>query len=258
MTTDTIDATDAGSVTQRAVDVPMPDGVCDAVLLGCGRPAPAVIWYPDGYGQRQTHIDMARRLAGHGYAVLVINPYYRVRRAPVLPPDFNFYDPACREEGMRLIGMLDHDAVTRDATAYVAFLDGQPEVNKQARVGAVGFCLGGAMTVRTAAAVPGRVGACASFHGGSLVTDAANSPHRLVAKTGAAFHIAIATDDDEKQPDAKTEMAAALEKAQRPMTQEVYPGAKHGWMVPDRPVHNPEQAERGWAAMLRLYQQALV
>jgi carboxymethylenebutenolidase len=193
---------------ERAVDIKTEDGNCDAVLVHRGgSPSPAVIWYPDGFGLRPTHVDMAKRLAGHGYAVLVINPFYRARRAPVHPPGFDFNNPEDRAQGMKLIQALDHSAVTRDATAFIGFLDAQPEVNAKARVGAVGFCMGGAMTVRAAAAVPERMGASASFHGGGLVTDDPNSPHRLVAKTQAAYHI---------------------------------------------------QAERGWTAMLKLYQQALV
>ncbi len=249
----------AVTVSERAVDIKTEDGTCDAVLLHAGKaPAPAVIWYPDGFGLRQAHIDMGKRLAAEGYAVLVINPFYRARRAPVHPPGFDFNNPEDRAQGMKLIAALDHDAVIRDAATFVAFLDAQPEVNPKAKIGAVGYCMGGAMTVRAQVAVPDRIGASASFHGGSLVTDAPNSPHRLVARTNGAYHIAIGIDDDEKQPEAKTEMARALDDARRPYTQEIYPGAKHGWMVPDRPVYDHDQAERGWAAMLRLYKQALV
>ena len=246
-------------VSERAVDIKTADGTCDAVLLNAGdKPAPAVIWFPDGFGRRPAHVDMGKRLAAEGYAVLVINPYYRVRRAPVLPPDFDFNKPEDREKGMKMIAMLDHDAVIRDASSFVAFLDTQPEVNPKAKIGAVGFCLGGSMTVRAQAAAPDRVGASVSFHGGGLVSEDANSPHKLVARTKGAYHIAIGIDDDEKQPEAKTVMAKALEDAKRPYTQEVYPGAKHGWMVPDRPVYDHDQAERGWTAMLRLYKQALI
>ena len=252
-------ATRQAMVSERAVDIRTADGTCDAVLLHAGdKPAPAVIWYPDGFGLRQAHVDMGKRLAAEGYAVLVINPFYRARPAPVHPPGFDFNNPADREQGLKLIAMLDHDAVLRDASSFVAFLDAQAEVNPKAKIGAVGYCMGGAMTVRAQFAAPDRVQASASFHGGSLVTDDANSPHRLVARTKGAYHIAIGIDDDEKQPEAKPVMAQALDDAGRPYTQEVYPGAKHGWMVPDRPVYDHDQAERGWTAMLRLYKQALV
>jgi carboxymethylenebutenolidase len=246
-------------VSERAVDIETADGACDAILLHAGKqPSPAVIWYPDGFGLRQAHIDMGKRLAAEGYVVLVINPFYRARRAPVHPPGFDFNNPADREQGMKLIAMLDHDAVLRDASSFVAFLDAQPEVDPKAKIGAVGYCMGGAMTVRAQFAASDRVQASASFHGGSLVTEDPNSPHKLVARTKGAYHIAIGIDDDEKQPEAKTLMAKALDDAKRPYTQEVYPGAKHGWMVPDRPIYDHAQAERGWAAMLRLYKQALV
>jgi carboxymethylenebutenolidase len=259
MPTTTEDLATAEAVTERAVEITTADGTCDAVLLHAGQQAaPAVIWYPDGFGLRQAHVDMGKRLAGHGYAVLVINPFYRARRAPVHPPGFDFNNPEDRAQGMKLIAMLDHDAVIRDASSFVGFLDAQPEVNRQAKIGAVGYCMGGAMTVRAQVAAPDRVGASTSFHGGSLVTEDPNSPHKLVARTKGAFHIGIAIDDDEKQPEAKIVMAKALADAGRPYTQEVYPGAKHGWMVPDRPVYDHDQAERGWATMLRLYEQALV
>ncbi len=253
------EAATAAKVSERAVDIKTADGTCDAVLLHAGKkPSPAVIWFPDGFGRRPAHVDMGKRLAAEGYAVLVINPYYRAKRAPVLPADFDFNKPEDREKGMKLIAMLDHDAVLRDASSFVAFLDAQPEVNPKAKIGAVGFCLGGAMTMRAQVAAPDRVGASVSFHGGGLVTEDANSPHKLVAGTKGAYHIAIGIDDDEKQPEAKTVLAKALDDARRPYTQEVYPGAKHGWMVPDRPIYDHAQAESGWVAMLQLYKQALV
>ena len=147
--------------------------------------------------------------------------------------------------------------MTSDAKAFVDFLDAQPEVRKAARIGAVGFCMGGSMTIRAAAARPERVGAAVSFHGGWLVTDDPNSPHKLVAGTKAAYHIGIASDDDEKEPDAKVKMKAALEAARRPFTLEVYPGAKHGWTVTDSAVYDKPQAERAGVALLSTFKQGL-
>lgn len=254
-------AAQPAAMSERTIDIKTPDGVCDAVLIhpqGAGR-KPGVIFFPDGFGFRQIMIDMAKRLAGHGYAVLVVNQFYRVRRAPVFAPDFDFAKPDDRAMLIQMVGDLDHDKVMRDAAAFVAFLDDQPEVDRKAKIGAVGFCMGGSMTIRAAAVAPGRVGAAASFHGGRLVTDEQTSPHRLIAGTSAAYHIGIATDDDEKEPEAKTALRQALDAAGRPYTLEVYPGAKHGWMVPDHAgIYDQAQAERGWAAMIALYKQALV
>jgi carboxymethylenebutenolidase len=245
--------------TQRAVDIKTPGGTCDAVLVHAGaRPSPAVILYPDAMGLRPVKIDMAKRLAAQGYTVLVVNQFYRVRRAPVHPPGFSFTNPDDRARLMKMMAALDHQAVTSDAAAFIAFLDTRPEANAKSKLGAVGFCMGGSMTIRAAAAVPARVGACASFHGGNLVTDDPNSPHRLVGRTQASYHIGIAADDDAKEPNAKIAMAEALNTANRPRTIEVYPGTKHGWTVPDSQVYDPIQAERAWTAMLSLYKKALV
>jgi carboxymethylenebutenolidase len=239
----------------RDVEIKTRDDVCDAVLVYPAQGSwPGVVLYPDAKGLRQTKVDMARRLAARGYAVLAINQYYRARKAPVFAANFTMANSADYAEAMKLIGMLNHDTVTADATAFIAFLDAQPEVDAKAKAGAVGFCMGGGMAVRTAAAVPERIGAVASFHGGALVTGDATSPHRLLARTHAAYHIAIATNDDEKQPQDKVELRKALDAAHLAATMEVYPGAMHGWMVPDTAPFNPVQAERGWQAMLATFE----
>jgi len=254
-----LEAAAMAEVRERAVDIKTPDGTCDAVLVSPAKgKSPAVILYPDALGLRPVKVAMAKRLAAQGYAVLVINPFYRARRAPVFPPSFDYANPADRAELAKLREAHTHDALTRDAHALVAFLDAQPEVNSQKKIGAVGFCMGGSMTIRAAAAEPSRVGACASFHGGQLVTDDPNSPHKLISKTQASYHIAVAADDDVKQPDAKTVLADTLKAAKRPNTLEVYPGTHHGWMVPDSKIYDQTQAERGWVAMTKLYKQALV
>lgn len=254
-----VDAAAMADVKERGVDIKTPDGTCDAILVSPvkGKSA-AVILYPDALGLRAVKVAMARRLAAQGYAVLVINQFYRARRAPVFGPGFDFANPADRAELAKLRAPLDHDAVTRDAHALVAFLDAQPEVDSRKKIGTVGFCMGGSMTIRAAAAEPKRVGACASFHGGQLVTDEATSPHRLIPGTQASCHIAIAADDDAKEPNSKTVLTEVLTTAKRPFTLEVYPGSKHGWMVPESAVYDRPQAERGWVAMTTLYKQALV
>ena len=249
----------AAPIAERGVDIKTADGSCDAVLVsprGKGR-SPAVLVWPDAYGLRPAAIDIGRRLAANGYAALVVNQFYRARRAPVFPPGFSFQNPDDRAQLMQLMSVLDQPTVSRDAKAFIAFLDTQPEVDVARKMGTVGFCMGGKMTIWTAAVAPGRVGAAASFHGGALVTDKPDSPHMLIAATQATYHIAIASDDDEKEPQSKTVLRETLAAAHRPATLEVYPGAKHGWMMGDSQVHNPEQAERGWTAMLALYKGAL-
>jgi carboxymethylenebutenolidase len=238
----------------RAVEIETRDGVCDAVLAFAAQGSwPGIVLYPDAKGLRQTKVDMARRLAARGYAVLAVNQYYRARKAPVFAASFTMINPTDAAEAMKLIAMLNHDTVTADAVSFVAFLDAQPEVDPKAKAGAVGFCMGGGMAVRTAAAAPERVGAVASFHGGALVTGDATSPHRLLAQSHASYHFAIATDDDEKQPHAKVELREALDAARLDATMEVYPGAMHGWMVPDTVPFNEVQAERGWRAMFATF-----
>ena len=250
----------AGAVRERSVDIATGDGICDAVLFspeGKGK-SPAVLVWPDAYGLRPASLDVGRRLAGQGYAALVVNPFYRARRAPVFKPGFDFANPDDRAEIMKLMGVLDQAAITRDAGTFLAFLDAQPEVDSRKKIGSVGFCMGGKMTIWTAAIAPNRVGAAASFHGGGLVTDKPESPHKLIGSTKASYHIAIAADDDEKEPHAKDVLKETFAATGRPATMEVYTGAKHGWMMGDSKIYNAEQAERGWTAMLALYKGALV
>jgi carboxymethylenebutenolidase len=247
-------------VVQRPVEIATPDGTCDAVLVSpqASGPWPAAILYPDAMGLRPVKVDMAARLAAEGYSVLVINPFYRVRKAPVFPDTFSFANPDDRAQVMKMIAELDHAVVTRDALALISFLDAQPEVDRKKPIGAVGFCMGGAMTIWAAAARPERVAAAVSFHGGRLVTDDPNSPHRLIARTKAAYHIGIAADDDAKEPDAKLALKQAFDAAGRPATMEVYPGTRHGWTVPDSAAHDPVQAARAWTAMVATFKEALV
>ena len=207
---------------------------------------------------------MAKRLAADGYTVLVPNPYYRSTKAPGLAPDFDFGNPADRAKLEALRAPLTSAAVMQDSTAYVAFLDAQPSVNKKAKVGVVGYCMGGPMTVQAAAANPERIGAGASFHGGGLVTDKPDSPHLLVAKIKAQYYFGIAANDDQKQPDAKTRLEEAFHAANVPAKIEVYEGTLHGWCVKDmplqagKPIYNEPQAERAWNELITLYKRAQV
>jgi carboxymethylenebutenolidase len=242
----------AGGLTETMVSVPTPDGTMDAFFVHPGKAAPGVILWPDIAGLREAKKAMARRLAANGYAVLVANPYYR----DVAAPQFADFADFQAQKGFEKVGpwrakATDPAAINRDAKALVAWLDGQRAVNAKRGIGNQGYCMGGAYTIYSAAAVPGRVKAAASFHGGGLATDKPNSPHLMLQK-GHHYLIAIAQNDDAKQPEAKTILRAAADTIGAHAEIEVYP-ADHGWAVPDSPVYNQPQAERAWARLLALY-----
>lgn len=243
------------AVSGRAVSIATPDGTTDAwyVAPTSGK-HPAVLLWPDIAGLRPAYQTMATRLAGAGYAVLAVNHYYRGAKAPVLDSLVAWRTPEGQAKLKPLIEAITPAGTVRDATAYIAWLDQQGEVDTARRIGSSGYCMTGGYTVRTAAAVPARVGAAASFHGAGLVDPAAgaDSPDKLIAKTKAAFLFAIAQNDDARAPDDKTALKAAAAAAGRPAEIEVYP-AQHGWCTIDAPVYDKEQAERAWARMLALF-----
>jgi len=256
----------ATGVTEADVQVHTPSGICDAALIhpqGQGR-WPAVILFVDAFGLRPAMRDMAKRLAVDGYTVLVPNPYYRSTKAPGIDPGFDFTNTADRAKLDALRAPMTSDAVMQDAAAYVKFLDSQASVDKKAKMGVFGYCMGGPMTVQAAAAVPARIGAGASFHGGGLVTDKPDSPHLLVAKMKAQYYFGIAANDDQRQPDAKTKLDAAFHAANLPAKIEVYEGTLHGWCVKDmplqagKPIYNEALAERAWNELVALYKRAQV
>ena len=199
---------------------------------------------------------MGKRLAESGYAVLVVNPFYRTQHAPTAPEHPDFEDPATRSALMGLMQGLTPEGTVTDAKAFVAWLDSQPAVDKKRKIGTTGYCMGGPLTMRTAAAVPSRIGAGGSFHGGGLVTDKPESPHLLVPKMKAQYLFCIAENDDQRQPDAKNVLRDAFAKANLPAEIEVYP-AQHGWCPPDSRVYNAEQAEKAWGRLLVLLNKAL-
>jgi len=247
------DAGPVAGLAEQMVEVPTPDGACDAFFV---HPAegvhPGVILWPDALGLREAKKAMARRLAADGHAVLVVNPYYR-RFHGQLDMDFaDFADPEKLKAFLPLMASLTQDVVGSDARAHVAWLDARPQVDTARGIGTQGYCMGGAMTIRSAHAVPGRVKAAASFHGGGLVTDQPDSPHRLIAGTQAAFLIAPGRDDDARAPGDKHALRQAADAAGRPAEIEVYP-ANHGWCVPDAPVYDQPQADRAWGRLLALY-----
>ena len=245
-------------VTAANVEVPTPDGVADCHFAHPASGAhPGVLIWPDALGLRPAFEQMGRRLAESGYAVLVVNPYYRTERAPVLPEGASFRDEAVRKKIFPLMRSLIPERTVTDARAFVGFLDSQDAVAGNRKMGTAGYCMGGSMTMRAAAAFPDRIGAGASFHGGRLVTDKPDSPHRLVGKMRAHYLFAIAENDDEKDPDAKTALRTAFDAAGLPAEIEVYAGALHGWCPPDSAVYNEAQAERAWSRMLALFEAAI-
>jgi carboxymethylenebutenolidase len=260
-------AADAADMLDSDVVVKTADGACDAALIhpkGKGR-WPGVILFVDIFGLRPTMRDMAKRLAANGYTVLVPNPYYRTTKAPGLPSTLDFASPDDRAKIATVRGPMTDAAVMSDTVAYVKFLDAQAVVNQKAKMGVFGYCMGGPMTMQAAAANPTRVGAGASFHGGGLVTDTPDSPHLKVAQMKAQFYFAIATNDDQRQPDAKTKLAEAFKAANLVQKQEVYDGCMHGWCVKDmpngadgKPLYNAAGAEKAWGELIALYKRAVV
>ena len=256
----------AQQVVETNVEIKTPDGTCDAAFIHPASGAhPAVIIWPDAFGLRPSMRDMAKRLAAAGYSVLVPNPFYRVAKSPVFEDASKVDFQKERAKITPLMGSIQADGtVERDAPAFVAWLDMQKEVDRNKKIGTQGYCMGGGLVVRTAAAVPSRIGAGASFHGGGLVTDRPNSPHLLAPKIKARMYFGIATNDDMQQPDAKTKLREAFDAAKVPAEIEVYSMSQHGWCVPDMPagangpIYNKADAERAWAKLMALYKSALV
>jgi len=249
----------AANVVETDVMVPTPDGSADAALLhpaGAGS-WPAVLMWPDILGLRPVFREMGRRLAAAGYTVLVPNPFYRTRRAPVFtgPIDFNNEDD--RKKLFALKDTLTDARVDSDAGAFIAFLDMQKQTNRRKAAGVQGYCFSGPFAFHTGAVRSDRIRAVATFHGGGLVTKDPTSPHLLIPKTKASFLVAIARNDDQKQPEAKDVLKSTFAAAKRPAVVEVYP-ADHGWCVAGGDAYNLAAAERAWRGLLRLYRAKLV
>ena len=249
----------AAPVVEKDVEIKTPDGVADAALYypeGKGS-WPAVVVWPDVVSLRPVFRDMGRRLAAEGYVVLVPNLYYRAKKAPVVEGSFNFAIPEDRAKLTPLRATVTPEGTDRDAVAYLAFLDSLPQTNKKRKVGTQGYCMGGPLAFRTAAAVPSRVGAVASFHGGGLVTDAPTSPHLTLPQSKSEYLICVADNDDKQDPTVKDKLKAALDAAKRPSKIEVYAGAAHGWTVKGSQVYDEPAAEKAWAELLALYKRTL-
>jgi carboxymethylenebutenolidase len=244
----------AAPVTESDVNVMMPEGSADCYFVHpASGSAPGVLMWPDIFGLRPAFRQMGKRLAESGYAVLVVNPFYRIKKAPTA--DAGSATPI--PQLMPLARSLNETTQMTDAKAFIAWLDRQSSVAKNRKLGTQGYCIGGPIAFRTSAAVPERVGAVASFHGGGLVTDMPNSPHLQASKTKAQFLIAIAANDDMRSPKEKDVLKETFSKANLPAEIEVYAGAAHGWCPPDSRVYNEPLAEKAWSRLLVLYGKAL-
>ena len=244
----------AVKVTESEVTIKTPDGMADAYFVHTATgTAPGVLVWPDIFGLRPAFRQMGKRLAESGYSVLVVNPFYRTKKAPTAEQG-----AATPIQGLMPLmqGVMNETTQTIDAKAFISWLDQQAPVAKNRKMGTQGYCMGGPFALRTAAASD-RVGAAASFHGAQLVTDMPNSPHLQASKTKAQFLIAIATNDDMQRPMDKTVMKDTFAKANVPAEIEVYTGAQHGWCPPDSGVYNQAQAEKAWSRLLELYGKAL-
>ena len=244
----------ARPVTEKEVSVKTADGSADAALFyptGKGK-WPAVLMWPDILGLRPVFREMGKRLAAQGYVVLVPNPYYRTKKAPVVQGAFDFNNKDQMNQIMAFRSALTDAMVDRDSAAYVTFLDAQAETDKRKKAAVQGYCMSGPLSFRTAAARPDRVGAVATFHPGALVTDQPSSPHLLIPKSRASYLVIIAKNDAEKMPKEQADLQAAFAAAHRPAKVEVS-SANHGWTVAGSQTYDEKEAERAWAELLPFY-----
>jgi carboxymethylenebutenolidase len=251
-------AANALDVVEQEVMVETPDGVADCYFVhpAEGQHAGVIVW-PDIVGIRPAFRAMGKRLAESGYSVLVVNPYYRTAKGQVVPDGKTFRDPGVRDLLMPHARSLSQETCVTDGRALVRFLDSQPSVDTNRKIGTTGYCMTGSYTMRLAAAIPDRIGAGGSFHGGGLATDKEDSPHLLAPKMKAGFLIAIAENDDERRPEEKVRLREAFEAAGVEAEIEVYESTLHGWCPPDSAVYNEAQAERAWKRLLALFEREL-
>jgi len=243
------------------VEIKTPDGTCDAAFIHPKSGShPGVLIWTDAFGLRPSMREIGKRIAAEGYSVLVPNPFYRMGKAPFFTDASTVNFQADRGKIQPLMDSVNASGnPEKDAVAYIAFLDAQKQVNKSKKIGTQGYCMGGALVVRTCAAVPNRLGAGASFHGGGLVTAKPDSPHLLAPKIKAHMYFGIASNDDKNQPDAKDKLKEAFPTAEI----EVYSESLHGWCVPDmpanagKPIYNKPDAERAWTKLEALYKTSL-
>ena len=246
------------AITESDVEISTPDGTADAYFAhpSSGAHAAVLIW-PDIVGLRPAFKMMAKRLAGDGYAALVVNPYYRQVKGPLVEVGQSFRDPGVREKIIPFARALSQDTNRTDARAFVKWLDAQAAVDTSRQIGTTGYCMGGPMTMITAATVPDRIGAGASFHGGRLATDRPDSPHLLIPTMTADYLIAVAENDDERSPETKDILRAAFDATDNKAEIEVYTGTQHGWCPPDSAVYDEAAANKAWERKLALFERAL-
>lgn len=249
---------DARPIAGKDVSIATPDGTCDAYFVApaTGK-APGVLIWPDIMGLRPAFRHMADRLAQSGYAVLVVNPFYRSVKAPVVAPGETYDQPEVRAKIMPYVEILSAEGTVRDALAFTAFLDARKQVDRNRGLATTGYCMGGPMVFRTAAANPARIRAGAVFHGGDLVGDEPDSPNRLIPQMKARYLIAIAANDDQRAPTEKDTLRADFAAAKLPAEIEVYQGTMHSWCVSDSRVYDAAQADRAWGRMLALLETSL-
>jgi len=249
----------AAATTGADVDIKTADGTCDAYFVHpTSGKHPAVLIWPDIFGLRPAFKQMATRLAESGYSVLVVNPFYRLQKAPTSVEGADFSDPATRKSLTGQMQSLSPATVATDAAAFVPWLDHQASVDTKRKMATTGYCMGGPFTFRVAAKYPDRIGAIATFHGAALASSAPDSPHLLVPKMKASALIAIAASDDQSDPKAKDLLRQAFDTAGLPAEIEVYTGTKHGWCPTDSHVYDHDQAEKAWSRQLVLFKKALV
>ncbi len=248
----------ARAISSSEAVIKTPDGLCDALFVHpVEEKSPAVLIWPDILSLRPAFRRMATRLAESGYAVLCVNPYYRDSEAPVVGLGESFQDEPTRSKVMPMYRNLSAKTHTRDAEAFVSWLDEQDAVDSNRKMGTMGYCMGGPIIMRTAAAVPSRIGAACSYHGGGLVTNREDSPHLLIPNMSANFLIAIAENDDLREPETKTILRDTFNKYSLEAEIEVYEGAMHGWCVLDSQVYDQEAAEKAWSRTLNLFNRSL-
>ncbi len=247
----------AMQLVETDVMITTPDGEADCYFVHPAEGAhAAVLVWPDILGLRPAFRQMGKRLAENGYAVLTVNPFYRSAVSPVVNEGDSFSTPEVREKVLPYARALSAETHVTDALAFTAWLDQQSAVDTSKGIGTTGYCMGGPMVMRTAGTVPTRIKAGASFHGGGLVTQEDNSPHLLIPQMTADFLIAVAQNDDERDPESKEVLRTTFAENNLDAEIEVYP-AMHGWCPPDSQVYDEEQAERAWSRLLALFEGAL-